>query len=269
MSDAESWVDSLEPVSCDEKCISKEQKTLATLVQQIDVHKPEVDTMNDSAHDLDDLCDDVHVVQAESKDANKRWEVLTANLTVRQQHLDSVSRLVEQLTNQLQPIEERLDEAEALVDAPFSNLTDADKGEQELRKIEALLSVLKEQEPEMSEVNDNLSLLMQQVDEKTPHATQVRAEVSQADQKRKDLIDKLNARKINLEEDVKHARVFQGSLADLQAWLPEAAERVSAQQPISTDPETVRKQLEEAQVLKDDITKHRALFQTAENADRS
>ena len=111
-----------------------------------------------------------------------------------------------------------------------------------------MLSVLKEQEPELNEVNENLSLLMEQVDEKTPHATQVRGEVSQADQKQKDLIEKLNARKVNLEEDVKHARVFQGSLADLEAWLPEAEERVSAQQPISTDPETVRKQLEDAQV---------------------
>lgn len=89
---------------------------------------------------------------------------------------------------------------------------------------------------------------MQQVDEKTPSATQVKAEVSQADQKNKDLIDKLNARKANLEEDVKHARVFQGSLAEIEAWLPEATERVSAQQPISTDPEMVKKQLEEAQV---------------------
>lgn len=114
--------------------------------------------------------------------------------------------------------------------------------------VQALLAVLKEQEPELNEVNDNLSVLMQQVDEKTPHATQVKADVSQADQKQKDLIDKLNARKANLEEDVKHARVFQGSLADLEAWLPEAEERVSAQQPISTDPETVRIQLEEAQV---------------------
>lgn len=113
---------------------------------------------------------------------------------------------------------------------------------------QALLSVLKEQEPEMNELNDSLSLLMQQVDEKTPHATQVREEVSQADQKQKDLIEKLNARKANLEEDVKHARVFQGSLAELEAWLPEVEERVSAQQPISTDPETVRKQLEDAQV---------------------
>lgn len=111
-----------------------------------------------------------------------------------------------------------------------------------------MLSVLEEQEPELNEVNDNLSLLMEQVDEKTPHAAQVKAEVSQADQKQKELIEKLNARKINLEEDVKHARVFQGSLADIEAWLPETEERVSAQQPISTDPETVRKQLEEAQV---------------------
>lgn len=139
MSDAEDWVDSLEPVSCDEKCIAKEQKTLATLVQQLEEHKPEVDAMNDSVRELGDLCDDVQVVQAESKDANKRWQVLTANLTVRQQHLDSVARLLEQLTNQLQPIEERLDEAEALVDAPLTNLTDAEKGEQELRKIEVMM----------------------------------------------------------------------------------------------------------------------------------
>ena len=136
MSDVENWVDSLEPVSCDEKCISKEQKTLATLVQQLDEHKPEIHAVNDSFRELDDLCDDVQVVQAESKDANKRWEVLTANLKVRQQHLDSVSRILEQVTNQLHPIEERLDEAEALVDAPLSNLTDAEKGEKELRKIE-------------------------------------------------------------------------------------------------------------------------------------
>lgn len=85
-----------------------------------------------------ELCDDVQVVDAETKDANKRWEVLTANLTVRQQHLDSVARLMEQLTHQLQPIEEKQDEAEMLVDAPLTNLTDAEKLEQELRTIEVI-----------------------------------------------------------------------------------------------------------------------------------
>lgn len=89
---------------------------------------------------------------------------------------------------------------------------------------------------------------MKKVDEKTPKATQVRTNVSQAEQKNKELIDKLNAYKINLEEDVRHARVFQDSLAEIEAWLPLAADYISAQQPISTDSETVRKQLQEAQV---------------------
>ena len=111
---------------------------MATLVQQLEEHKSEVDAVNDSARELGDLCDDIQVVQAECKDANKRWQVLTANLTVRQQHLESVATLLEQLTNQLQPIEEKLDEAEALVDAPLANLTDAEKGEEELRKIEVM-----------------------------------------------------------------------------------------------------------------------------------
>lgn len=113
---------------------------------------------------------------------------------------------------------------------------------------QTLLSALTEQEPELSAVNDNLSNLMQQVDEKTPPATQVKAEVSQTDQKNKELIDKLRARKANLEEDVESARVFQGSLAEIEAWLPEANQTVSSQEPISTEPEALRNQLEEAQV---------------------
>lgn len=42
MSDTENWVSSLEPVSCDGKCLSKEQKTLETLLEQLAEHKPEV-----------------------------------------------------------------------------------------------------------------------------------------------------------------------------------------------------------------------------------
>ena len=113
---------------------------------------------------------------------------------------------------------------------------------------QALLSVLNDQEPQLSAVNENLSVLLQQVDEKCQPATQFKAKVSQADQKNKDLIDKLNIRKANLEEDVETARVFQGSLAEVEAWLPEANKRVSSQQPIGTEPDALRKQLEEAQV---------------------
>lgn len=83
-----------------------------------------------------EICDDVQVVDAEAKDANKRWEILTANLTVRQHHVVSVSSLLEQLTQQLQPIEEKQVEAQTLIDSPLSKLTNPQKGAQELNKIE-------------------------------------------------------------------------------------------------------------------------------------
>ena len=44
MTDSENWVSSLDPVSCDEKSISKEQKILTSLLEQLAEHKPEVRT---------------------------------------------------------------------------------------------------------------------------------------------------------------------------------------------------------------------------------
>lgn len=76
------------------------------------------------------------MVDAEAKDANERWEILTANLTVRQHHVVSVSSLLERLAQQLQPIEEKQVEAQALIDSPLSQLTNPQKGTQELHKIE-------------------------------------------------------------------------------------------------------------------------------------
>ena len=42
MTETEDWVSSLEPVSCDEKCLLREQNTLVTLLEQLAEHKGEV-----------------------------------------------------------------------------------------------------------------------------------------------------------------------------------------------------------------------------------
>lgn len=42
MTETEDWVSSLKPVSCDEKCLSREQNTLVTLLEQLAEHKGEV-----------------------------------------------------------------------------------------------------------------------------------------------------------------------------------------------------------------------------------
>ena len=42
ITETEDWVSSLEPVSCDEKCLLREQNTLVTLLEQLAEHKGEV-----------------------------------------------------------------------------------------------------------------------------------------------------------------------------------------------------------------------------------
>ena len=113
-----------------------------------------------------------------------------------------------------------------------------------------LLSALEEQKPELTLVKENLNTLMESVDERTPHSIELRDKVSEVNEKHEGLICALKTHKNNLEEDVAHASVFQKSLQDLEPWLLETTAFVSTQQPISTDPENVRKQLEEAQVWK-------------------
>ena len=89
---------------------------------------------------------------------------------------------------------------------------------------------------------------MEKVDEKTPEAQRVKHEVGDVEDKYADYLEKLKARKAKLEDDVTNAKEFQEALQELEAWLPEATENIAVLQPISTEPETVKKQLEELEV---------------------
>ena len=142
MSDTEEWISSLDPVSCDEKALAKEVKLLANLATGIDEHRPEMDCMNDSARTLSELCDDMPVTQAEVKDVNKRWNMLTGNVSVRLEQVESVKSLMEQLRGKLEPIEENLEKADEILDTPLSYITDPKRSEQELAKIEVRKSGL-------------------------------------------------------------------------------------------------------------------------------
>lgn len=89
---------------------------------------------------------------------------------------------------------------------------------------------------------------MDQVDDKSPDAVRVKNDVNNVNHRYDDVIAKLEDRKVRLEDDVTNAKEFNESMQDLEDWLPGIQERVAMQEPISTEPETVRAQLEEAQV---------------------
>lgn len=111
-----------------------------------------------------------------------------------------------------------------------------------------LLESLSEQDPGVKSLKDNVSSLMGQVDERSPDAVRVKQDVNEVGNRYDDVVAKLNDRKARLEEDIANAKEFNDALKDLNDWLPDIQERVAKQQPISTEPETVKSQLEEVQV---------------------
>ena len=115
---------------------------------------------------------------------------------------------------------------------------------------QALLSALEEQDAKLGSVDETLNILMQQVDNRTPSSTQLGNAVLVAKEKQKRLITELQLRKDIIQEDIAHASLFQESLKDLEGRLTNVAEQMSDQQPISTDPDTVGQQLENAKVSK-------------------
>lgn len=114
--------------------------------------------------------------------------------------------------------------------------------------LQDLLESLNDQQPGVQSLKDNVGSLMDQVDDKSQDAMRVKNDVRNVDNRYNDVFAKLEDRKAQLEDDVINAKEFNDCLSDLDSWLPDAQDRVAKQEPISTEPETVKAQLEEAQV---------------------
>ena len=136
ISATESKLSSMDPISCDEKSFPREEKIVEALNTGLAEHKPNKDSLNEAAKTLSELAEDVQVTQAENKDLNKRWDALTADVAAREEQLEAVKHVVEELHGTLEPIEHTLDEAEDIFSAPASYGTNVDKSADELRKVE-------------------------------------------------------------------------------------------------------------------------------------
>lgn len=127
---------SLDPISCDEKTFSREEKIIEALNTGITEHQPDKEGLNECSQTLSELAEDAQVTQAEAKDLNKRWNTLTADVTAREKELENVRNEVKELHVILEPIEESLEQAGNILSAPASYGTNINKSSEQLRKVE-------------------------------------------------------------------------------------------------------------------------------------
>lgn len=107
---------------------------------------------------------------------------------------------------------------------------------------------LGDKQADLDKVNQTSTTLLQRVPEDSGDYDVVRVKVDELSSKYNDLHDKLRAKEEALEEEVGKVKEFNDKVKELDDWLDEAKDKLNDVGPISTDPEAVKKQLEQIEV---------------------
>lgn len=249
LSEAEKRLQTVEPDSCDLRSIEKQLDTLDELKKEITERKPIVETAKETSSSLSNSCSaDKYVIEGEEQDVRKRFDSLSAEVPRLEDNLTALKDALEKYNNNLTPVEELLERTEKALASREPTGINVDKGKDQLRAVEDLLSSLRAAEPDVNNLKESGDKLTSAMDPKSADVPRVNQEVDAVSRRYNDLLENLNNEKDQLEKETEKALKFQDALHNLEEWLPRIEEAAASQEPISSDPEVVKQQLQQAEV---------------------
>lgn len=249
LSEAEKRLQTVELDSCDLRSIEKQLDTLDELKKEITERKPIVETAKETSSSLSSSCSaDKYVIEGEEQDVRKRFDNLSAEVPRLEDNLTALKDALEKYNNNLTPVEELLQRTEKALASRDPTGINVDKGKEQLKAVEDLLSSLRAAEPDVNDLKEAGDKLTSAMDPKSADVPRVNQEVDAVSRRYNDLLENLNNEKDQLEKETEKALKFQDALHNLEEWLPRIEEAAAAQEPISSDPEVVKQQLQQAEV---------------------
>ena len=249
LKDAEKRLESLEPDACDLISVDRQLESLHELKKEIAERRPLVEAAKDTSSSLTNSCSaDKFVIEGEEQDVRKRFDRLSTDASRQEENLVALKEALEDYNKSVNPVEELIDSAEKVLTSREPTGISVDKGKAQLNKIEDLLSTLSAHEADLNNLVNAGEKLTSALDPKSSEVPRVKQELDSVLKRYHELLENLNKEKDQLEKETTKALKFQDALHSLEEWLPSVEEAVAAQEPISSDPEVVKNQLERAEV---------------------
>lgn len=249
LKDAEKRLESLEPDACDLISVDRQLESLHELKKEIAERRPLVEAAKDTSSSLTNSCSaDKFVIEGEEQDVRKRFDRLSTDASLLEENLVALKEALEDYNKSVNPVEELIDSAEKVLTSREPTGISVDKGKAQLNKIEDLLSMLSAHEADLNNLVNAGEKLTSALDPKSSEVPRVKKELDSVLKRYHELLENLNKEKDQLEKETTKALKFQDALHSLEEWLPSVEEAVAAQEPISSDPEVVKNQLERAEV---------------------
>ena len=111
-----------------------------------------------------------------------------------------------------------------------------------------MIKEIEKSEEHVRQLRKTSDKLMRVMDIQSEPGTEVQAEVAKVKHKQRDLASSLHMRRSALLKCLKLYGQFLGAVEEIEAWLPEAQEKLESQAKAAEDPEEIKQQLEELQV---------------------
>lgn len=133
LTDLESKLSSLSPVSCETKMIAKQLEKVEALNKDFNDHKPDYEAVKEIAVEvINSEPDDVYLVEAQLQYVNKLWESVALRLKDRLDHINNVKEIAAEYQKAQRPVRALYAWAEDAV-VPVETIgSDIDKAKQEL-----------------------------------------------------------------------------------------------------------------------------------------
>ena len=252
------WLDTIEPkikdlrpLACEEDSLERQEKHAKDAVEDIKQHEPQLVEMEKTAQEaLDNAEVDKVFVENDVKTDRSRFDDLKVNVDEAVQKLDELLPLAQDCTKELAPVDEALDKIEKMTGGAQSPLgLDEDKIKEEQRVLENLAKELEDAKPHLVNFNDTAKDLQEKADADSKELPALKSRVEGVNERADKLADELQQRRDQLDDYADKAEKFNMADTEFKDWLSKASKTPGVIEPIGTEPEVLKRQLKEVEVI--------------------
>lgn len=264
VAELEKKVQDLPSVAVEKEDLKKQVAKAKEIREEIDDLMTVNDEMTESCNTLvGNPLADLNVVAAEVENLKARYVMVLERVSDWQQKVNHVEEQVAQYEEAKKPVEEKVTDVEETIPVYNLPVADAETAKSELTTVEKSIQELDGLCSEKSDVTKIGSGILKHVGEESPRTAVLKESMATLDKRFNGARERAVKRKIFLESQLKRLVVYEDTISQVETWIAKTLLTLDKQEPISTKPEKLAEQLEEAKVLQDEMVKEKQVVETA------
>lgn len=257
---AEKKLKSLKTIPCNKQGLELYGDSLSELEKEVEEHEPTRQSLNDLAARIIEIQpSDLESVRSQAQCVNERMDSLKESLKDKKEKHIKIKELWATYQQNVLAVESLT--VEGLVLCAYDTpALDLDRLKEELMLVDELLSTITAQAPVLNEVDENAKQLIDLLDKDSSDAVIIEERVANMFVRFEAVQTELETRKNKLESHLDHLVRFCQCDNDLNKWFVAMEKVIQHLDPISTEPQIVKKQLVDVEELLDSVQEKRQVL---------